>query len=523
MVYDRINIMLPTYGRAKTKLPKFIESIFDTVDDLKNVCISFVVNASDTETREAIHGLCGKKIEFEILEEDSKECDLSSYFNLSYRTSRFNGENICVSMFGDDMVFLTKKWDSAILEKINDIYGFGFVYGDDDNSQHEELCVYFVTTRTFVEFTEKPFMCSLFAVDYMDNVWMEIGRKLNCAAYLPNLHVLHDHATRSGNTPDDVWLRMRKQYDLSHDCMIAIDGYAEEIAGNVRKNLSARYLTKDISYCMTTYDRVALFRQTVSSWNRSVLLPQRLYVFDDGSKEIDKIEREIGRMKNAYLVPAEKHYGCDKRNAHALTYFDTPAVMMIDSDTSFAPWWCIAATTAWEAIRDRENIAGVTLFNTECHERIEDVEKEDMIPGLNLKATVGGFGTIFKKTTIASAFTKADIDDFPNIWSWDNFVNDLVKKQDKRYCGTRKSYLQHTGFTEGTHVTDAAGMDYAPDFVGELANPAPARIAPVNAGCDVLFAAMARMGDIIAASMIANQLIDKGLKLTWLVILRRRK
>lgn len=514
IVYDKICVMCPTYGRAKTKLPTFIKSLLETVNNPANVCLSFVVNDTDVDSAKTIEKMCTGNVEYEIIKEDTKECDLPSYFNLSYKTTKFNKPNICVSMFGDDMVFVTKKWDTTILEKINDIFGIGIVYGDDDHSQHENLCVYFVTTRTFVELTEKPFMCILFAVDYIDNVWMEVVRKLNCGIYLPNLHIRHDHATRDGK-PDEVWLRMRKQYDLSHRCMIMIDDYTTEIAINVRKNLEQKYLSKDISYCMTTYDRVALFMQTVNSWNKSILLPKTLFVFDDNSKNIQKISHEVRRMKNAVLVPAEKHCGCDKRNALAVTYFDSPAVMVIDSDTAFASHWCIAANIVWAAIKKDPDIAGATVFNTHYHEAID---KKCDIFGLDYKATVGGFGTIFKMETINRAFNNADVEKMPKIWSWDNYVNDTVKKDEKHYCSTNKSYLQHTGFSEGTHISDGEMSDYAPDFVGTVEPTHSIRTEPLPGGSNILFAAMARMGDVIAASMIANMIIDNNINLTWLVI-----
>ena len=514
IIYDKICIMCPTYGRAESKLPKFISSLMETADDLEKICLSFVVNESDTASKRIIKSLCDKNVEYEIILEDTEECDLSYYFNLSYKATKFNDPATCVSMFGDDMVFITKGWDTIMLKKINDIFGLGIIYGDDDNSQHEELCVYFITTRAFVELTEKSFMCKLFTVDYIDNVWMEVGRKLHCAVYLPNLHIFHDHATRNGR-PDEVWLRMRKNYDLSHRCMITIDDYSMEIAENVRKNIAEKYLSDDLSYCMTTYGRVVLFRQTVNSWNKSLLLPNKLFVFDDGSEEIDKIRMIIQKMKNAFLVPAEKHSGCDKRNALAITYFNTPAVMVIDSDTAFAPHWCIAANSMWEAIKDSPDIAGATIFNTQYHKTIDT---NFIIPGLDVKETVGGFGTIFKREVIEEAFKGKDIEKMPVTWSWDNCINDLVRTKKMQYCSTKKSYLQHTGFVEGTHISDGELSDYAPEFVGKVEYNRPIRTIPLPTGSNVLFAALARLGDIIAASMIANMIVENGMELTWLVI-----
>lgn len=508
--------MLPTYGRSETKLPKFLRSMIEAADDISNVCASFVVNKTDHKTIEKIVDICQGVIDYEMLYEDTKECNLATYFNMAYKQTSYNGDGTCVSMFGDDMVFDTKGWDTMMLEKINDVCGMGIVYGDDDYCQHENLCVYFITSRQFVEFTGKPFMCESFSVDFMDNIWFEVAKRLGCAYYLPKLHIRHEHATKQSNM-DEVWLRMRDQYDKSSkkNAVIA-EEYICEIVLNVKNCLTRDYLSKDISYCMTTYDRIGLLKQTIDSWNKSVLLPQKLFVFDDGSMELQRVAEEIARMKSACIVPGNRHVGCNNMNAIAVTHFDTPAVMVIDSDTVFSPGWCIAANMAWEEIKDNPDIAGVTIFNcTQYHKQIEKFGEKN---GLIFKGSVGGFGTIYKKETVDSAFETVDVGNMPATWGWDGYINEWAKNNNKVFACTKKSYLQHMGYTEGVHVSDIKMGDYAEDFTGEIDRPKPVRYPP--SGGTVLFAAMARMGDVIAASMVANMLIERGMQLTFMVINR---
>lgn len=516
IIYDKICIICPTRGRAKTKLPIFIKSILETAEDIDRIFLSFVVNKEDQDSMATIVELCENTICYEVIMEKTERCDLSHYYNLAFEKSNFNNPNICVGMFGDDMVFLTKNWDTMVLEKINETFGFSIVYGDDDYCQHEELCVYFVTTREFVKATGKPFMCTKFAVDFIDNIWLELGKKLNCLTYLPNLHIRHDHATKD-KKPDSVWLRMRNEFEHSHKNLIIIDDYTAKMAESVREYLKGKFLNDDIAYCMTTYNRVSTFRKTVSSWNKSVLLPSKLFVFDDASEDVSKIMNEVTRMKNAFIIKGKKRLGCNKKNATVISNFDEPAIMMIDSDTAFAPHWCIAANVAWNKIKADQEIAGITLFNAKSHEMIDE---NGGFEGLNLKASVGGFGTIYKNETIKKALSEVDILKASIQWSWDNFVNDSVKRLGKRYCSTRKSYLQHTGFVEGTHISDGEMCDYAPDFIGKLENQWPVKSTPVSTGSNILFAAMARLGDIIAASMIANMLISRGMQLSFVVINR---
>jgi hypothetical protein len=512
-VYNKICVMLPTLGRAYTKLITFVNSLLETAENIDDLCLCFIVNNSDKETEKKIVDLCDKKIAYEIIHEDTEECDLSYYFNLAYKKTKFNSPGTCVSMFGDDMVFVTKGWNTMMLKKMNDMHGIGIVYGDDDYCQHEYLCVYLITSRLFVELTEKSFMCEAFPIDFIDTVWMELARKLNCASYLPSLHIRHDHANRNGD-PDEVWTRMRRQGDKSHDDLIFINDYTNEMAANVKRNLAEKYLSKDISFMMTTYNRISLLRQTVNSWNRSLLLPDKLFVFDDASEDFAGVSGEINRMRNAYLIPDKKHLGCNGRNVTAVKTFDTPAVMVIDSDTEFSPHWCIAASVAWNKIKKDTTVAGVTLFNTKEHPIMDSKGNECDI---RCKASVGGFGTIFKLDTIKGSLAGTN-DDMPAVWSWDNHVCDWVKSNGKKFCCTDKSYLQHIGFIEGTHTNDVDMGDYAPDFVAVIEDHRKPKGEPVAAGEKVIFSAMARLGDVIASSMVANMIIDRGFKLSFIVI-----
>lgn len=506
--------MLPTYGRSETKLPKFLHSMIDAVDDISNVCVSFVVNESDNKTIEKICEICQGVVNYELIYEKTTECNLATYFNMAYKQTSFNGKGTCPSMFGDDMVFNTKGWDTMMLEKINDVFGMGIIYGDDDYCQHEKLSVYFITSREYIELTGKPFMCEEVSVDFMDTIHMEIASRLGCAYYLPKLHIRHEHATKQGNM-DDVWLRMRDRYDESSKRYSVIaEDYICEAVINVKNGLAQNYLSNDISYCMTTYDRISLLKQTVDSWNKSVLLPKRLFVFDDGSREMSSVADEIARMKNACIVPTNRHVGCNNRNAIAVTHFDTPAVMVIDSDTAFSPSWCIAANMAWEAIKDKPDVAGATIFNcTQYHKPIDEFETK----GLIYKESVGGFGTIYKKETIDSAFETVNVGNMPQTWGWDGYINEWAKNNNKVFACTKKSHLQHLGYTDGVHVNDMFMGDYAENFTGET-KERPKQEGEVPSGSTVLFAAMARMGDVIAASMIANMLIERGMQLTFMVI-----
>lgn len=129
------------------------------------------------------------------------------------------------------MVFITPGWDKRILDKINEVNGVGMVYCDDDYVQHEKLCVNMFTTRKLVEATGRPFMCELFPVDFLDNIWQNLATGLGIAYYLGDVKIKHEHANQ---TP--TFQRLRQQYGESHRNVHLLDAYVAEMGMNVRKS-----------------------------------------------------------------------------------------------------------------------------------------------------------------------------------------------------------------------------------------------------------------------------------------------
>jgi hypothetical protein len=115
-------------------------------------------------------------------------------------------------MLGDDMVFMTKGYDEKILSKANDMNGRCVLYCDDDYLQRERLCVNLFTTRLVVEAIGGKFMCDYFPIEFIDNVWMQIGQRLGILKYMPDVVIRHEHSNRRGpESNDDTYRRMRKQ------------------------------------------------------------------------------------------------------------------------------------------------------------------------------------------------------------------------------------------------------------------------------------------------------------------------
>jgi hypothetical protein len=512
MKYDKICVMLPTYGRAATKLPVFIRSLIEKTDDISLVCICFVVNEEDTETVKAIGVFCNGVVEYEILYERTKECNLAYYFNLAYDKTKFNDPGTCVSMFGDDMVFVTRGWESLMLEKINDACGFGIVYGDDDYCQHEKLCVYFIATRAYISLFGKHFMCPEFGADWIDTIHMEIAKELNCAWYIPNLHIRHEHFTKT-NEMDVTTVRNRIVATKVHQKKNMVNEFSSEIAENVKNKLK-QIDFHGLTFVMTTYDRIPILERMAVSWNKAVLIPE-ITVYDDCSVRIKEVRKIVSNMRNAKLCEGSSHLGCEENNVRALRCAlkekETKGVVVIDSDACFSGAWIFKVLALWNHIQNNSWYAGGSIFNTNTHAAIPDGES---INGYVNKKIIGGLGAIYKRETIEQALL--NYDSTKKSLTWDNTINDWVVKNDKAFLCSEKSHIQHIGFFQGLHTSDLRLGDYAEDFAGKVE---PMRsITTGFTGGPVLFAVMARLGDVVAASMIANMLMSHGVDLTWLII-----
>lgn len=503
--YDKICVMLPTYGRANTKLPVFLRSLFDKTDNIDNICVSFVVNKNDKDSVKCIDAMCKDVVEYEILTEDTTKCNMSYYFNLSYDNTRFKDRSTCVSMFGDDMVFVTKGWDSIMLNKINDKSGFGIVYGDDDNCQHADLCVHFITSRMYVEMTGKPFMCPEFGADWIDNIHMRTAKELGAAWYIPELHIRHDHFSKI-NSMDETTIRNRMVATEIHHKKVLVKPYSDEMIANIKNSLSMIDL-RDLTFVMTSYDRVPILERMVRTWNKSVWVPD-IMVYDDYSVRIKEVKEVVAKMKSAILVESNKHLGCDRKNIDAVAtgiHNNSNAVVVLDSDTLFSETWLFEVYSLWVAIKDDSDYAGASMFNTDQHETISYIDKNTVE-----KKSIGGLGAIYKVGIIKELIASDSTD------SWDNRINNIVASVGKKFLCSKKSYAQHGGYFSGMHTNDMKMGDYAEEFTGDIE---PIRtIAVGSKRGPVLFSAMARLGDVVGASMVANMLIEKGIDLTWLVI-----
>jgi hypothetical protein len=455
MYFDKINVMCPTYGRAKTKLPEFVQSALKTAEDIKNLYFTFMVHQGDNETvaylKSAVHPdrLC-------ILTENEPTCNLSLFFNRMYDETPF--EDAAVSLFGDDMIFITKKWDRIMLDKINDSCGLGIVYGDDDNIQHGDNCVHFVTSRRLINMTGKPFMCELFKVEWIDTVWYELGKALNLLEYLPYLHIKHNHSMNPEVGFDKTFVDMRKLAGEADKNSDKIPRYVDEMAENIKTYFKTMSNHRNLAVMMTTYDRVYLLKKTVQSLSESVVLPETIHVFDDGSVRAGHVRKAI--PENGYVFHEGNHVSCEKNHRRAFEEIFKKLsiywVVVIDSDSLLYKFWYVKVVDMVNDIMDNTAIIG--LFNKGDRDVLEEAPK-----GYQSKEGIGGIGMVVSRR----AFLLLPKGDALRT-GWDNQICKAVREAGYSIIAPERAYIQHTGYIEGIHANDRFDEQVSKKFCGAV-------------------------------------------------------
>lgn len=209
MIYDTINLMIPSYKRPSL-LRTVIDSAIATATDPKNLCFTFLINDKD-ESYENFNWpqpSC-------VLKENSNAPNLSACFNQMYSDTTFKSENVLVSMLGDDMVFKTQGWDTRVLAKINEANGIGIVHCEDTFCSHGACPVNLFATRKFINACNDSttiFMRPEFKRYWIDEIWGRVADLLHCNYFLPDVVIKHDH-TSGKVSSDETYNRLQQVGD----------------------------------------------------------------------------------------------------------------------------------------------------------------------------------------------------------------------------------------------------------------------------------------------------------------------
>lgn len=513
MAWTRINVMLPTYKRSDMRLRYFVDSALKTCASVDNICFTFVCNEQDTETHRYLTTRLRGVADFCVLMESLQTPHLAKYFNQAYKDTEFKDDSVCVSMFGDDFVFKTDRWDEILLQWVNDYDGIGIFYGDDMNRFHGDLATMFVTTRKYIEAQgHDEFMCELFPIDEIDVIHHDIAKAVGRLFYLPHVKILHDHSTLPGKM-DAVWTRMREQlHVVDRNRPQSADEIAKRVAA-LKKNVNDDLHPK-LPVIMTTYNRDKLLHRTIMSYNAAYVVPDKIDVYDDCSYRATK--SLIGTMHGAVLHEGTEHVGDAGKTPMALAdQFSNPnvnAVVVLDSDCELFPTWYVRAWAVYRQMLKTKNVAAVSLFNPFEGQICKDPD----IPGVVRREHLGGLGMIVTRD-YWERYIKGYHEKYGTWARWDN-QGCLDAIADGMVVGAvSPSVIQHIGLYDGSHV-GPNNKSYAEDYIGNMIDVRPVAVdfkAPVE---KVLVSLQGRYGDTILGSLIVNMIRDAGYIVDWLTL-----
>ena len=255
---SKIALLVPSRERIDKKL-ELVNSIKNTVADINNISLYFGIDTDDP-TRDTAIQIAKENPFVKIVDIPSVGHfqNLGILWNICARAAN---EEI-LSMIGDDMVFITRNWDTEILKEFSPQVcpkdNFKMVYCYD--GRHGERCaVNCFVHRNYFDINGY-FSREEFPVDKID-IWLQqVYNSFGRLYYRGDIHIEHKHWSFRKSAKDAVMFRMRANN-------------AETISNNL--------------------------------WIS--LLPERM-------KEAEKLSRELGLMFLPNFINNEMNMGVNSRN-----------------------------------------------------------------------------------------------------------------------------------------------------------------------------------------------------------------
>lgn len=199
---------------------------------------------------------------------------------------------------------------------------------------------------------------------------------------------------------------------------------------------------------MTTHNRIDLLERTIDSYMQASTRPEYLIVFDDCSDDVLSIKKIISRIPEAVFIEGKEHLGVDLNNIHAISTafndFGASAVVVIDSDCEFKPWWWHSTRSIVSSMDISSMLIG--LCNLQTYHSIKAYYL-----GMVFKSILGGLGMVISRN-IWEKTIMPSIEQMKSRSGWDYFACELAGKSNIPILACSPSLIQHTGTIEGSHI-----------------------------------------------------------------------
>lgn len=203
----RIALIVPSRERIQGKRD-LVNSIVRTVDDINNVTLYFGIDDDDPTKQEAIQ--ISKEFSFVRIVEIHNNGKFDGLGKLWNICARETNEEI-MAMIGDDMVFLSKSWDTKVIDEFKPSNcpqdGLKMVYCY-DGRHGAAIAVNAFVSRKYMDITGY-FMREEFRCDFIDLWLQQIFTALGRIKYRGDIHIEHRHWSFGKMPKDGVANKLR--------------------------------------------------------------------------------------------------------------------------------------------------------------------------------------------------------------------------------------------------------------------------------------------------------------------------
>lgn len=203
----KIALLLPSRERLNMKFT-IINSIIATADNIDNVRLYLGIDEDDP-TRDIVKRM-EKALPFikvvDLVKTPNEKANIHVMWNTCARAST---EEI-ISMIGDDMIFRTAGWDTAIIKEFEEgpKDNIKLVYCHDGH-HGERLCVNAFVHRDYMKHNGSGvFLREEFIANWVDNWLMQVFQALGRIKFLPDILIEHNHWAFGGRPIDKTGQRL---------------------------------------------------------------------------------------------------------------------------------------------------------------------------------------------------------------------------------------------------------------------------------------------------------------------------
>lgn len=192
-------VILPSRSRPE-KVDTAVKAL------LQHSRISDIIIAIDDDQRELYPPIEG--VRFEVNER------LRMNGTLNRVAFRHAEQYQTIYFLGDDHVVRTLGWDELLFSSIKK-RGYGLAYGD-DKLQGKNLPTAVMMSSNIIRilgFMAPPELIHL----YMDNFWLELGKRLDCIDYVPEAIIEHMHFSANKSEKDLYYTEVNSSEMYSKD------------------------------------------------------------------------------------------------------------------------------------------------------------------------------------------------------------------------------------------------------------------------------------------------------------------